>query len=249
MNIIAIIPARYQSSRFPGKPLEKLAEKYIIQHVYEKAAETFERVWVATDDDRIAQVVKNFGGRVVITRADHPSGTDRVAEAARLLAKENDFDVVVNVQGDEPFVCAQQLESLTQCFSDSSTQIATLAKRVEDVETLFNPNRPKLVFNTQNFAMLFSRSTIPYVRGTDPEKWLENRSFYYHLGMYAYRADVLQKLTTLEPSSLELSESLEQLRWLEAGYKIKVAETEHESIGIDTPEDLEKAQLFWNNTH
>ncbi|MFV0365974.1 MAG: 3-deoxy-manno-octulosonate cytidylyltransferase [Mangrovibacterium sp.] len=249
MNFLAIIPARFQSTRFPGKPLEKLAGKYIIQHVYEKASENFQHVWVATDDDRIAKAVQDFGGKVVMTDANHPSGTDRVAEAARKLKSEIDFDVVVNIQGDEPFVCAEQLDAIKQCFKDDATQIATLVKRVEDAETLFNPNRPKVVFSSRNFALLFSRSTIPYVRGVEREQWLSKQSFFYHLGMYAYRAEVLQTLTKLKPSNLELAESLEQLRWLEAGYKIKIAETAHESIGIDTPEDLQKAQEFWNVTH
>lgn len=242
MKFLAVIPARYQSTRFPGKPLEKLAGKYIVQHVYDKALEWFENVWVATDDERIAKAVESFGGKVVLTSAEHLSGTDRVAEAARLLSRQIDFDVVVNVQGDEPFVCKEQLEALSLCFEDKSTQIATLVKQVDDMETLFNPNRPKVVFNQQNFAMLFSRSTIPYLRGVASEEWLDHHRFFYHLGMYAYRADVLQDLTNLKASTLECAESLEQLRWLESGYNIKIAETIHESIGIDTPEDLLKAQ-------
>ncbi|MFV0520835.1 MAG: 3-deoxy-manno-octulosonate cytidylyltransferase [Mangrovibacterium sp.] len=249
MNYLAIIPARYQSTRFPGKPLKKLAGKFIIHHVYEKASQCFENVWVATDDNRIAQAVDSFGGKVVLTSPEHLSGTDRVAEAAFILKKQISFDVVVNIQGDEPFVCKEQLEALKLCFDDKNTQIATLIKLVEDDDTLFNSNRPKVVFDQQNFAMLFSRSTIPYLRGVEPNEWLKNHHFFYHLGMYAYRESVLQELTSLRPSALECAESLEQLRWLENGYKIKIAETKHESIGIDTPEDLLKAQDFWHKTH
>ncbi|PTN08763.1 3-deoxy-manno-octulosonate cytidylyltransferase [Mangrovibacterium marinum] len=244
MKFIAIIPARYQSTRFPGKPLALLAGKPIIQHVYENAKKSVDQVWVATDDERIAATVTAFGGQYVMTNPDHPSGTDRCAEAARTIAQETDFDVIINIQGDEPFVCDAQLEALKQCFEDPNTEIATLVKKIEQEEVLFNPNRPKVVFNADRYALLFSRSTIPYIRGKAENEWLASHSFYSHLGMYAYRADVLPQLTQLQPSSLELAESLEQLRWLENGYKIKIAVTEFESIGIDTPEDLEQAKLF-----
>lgn len=244
MKFIAIIPARYQSTRFPGKPLALLAGKPIIQHVYENVLKSVAQVWVATDDDRIAQAVKNFGGKYIMTSADHPSGTDRCAEAAGAISQEYDFDVIINVQGDEPFVCEPQLEALKQCFEDQHTEIATLVKVVESDEVLFNPNRPKVVFNCNNYALLFSRSTIPYIRGREQKDWLKSHKFYAHLGMYAYRSGILPQLTKLEPSSLEQAESLEQLRWLENGYKIKVAVTEFESIGIDTPDDLEQAKLF-----
>ncbi len=244
MKFIAIIPARYQSTRFPGKPLAKLGDKTIIQHVYDNAKKSVEHVWVATDDERIAETVKAFDGQYVMTDPNHPSGTDRCAEAARLIAKETDFDVIINIQGDEPFVCDAQLEALKQCFDDPNTEIATLVKLIENEEVLFNPNRPKVVFNKDNYALLFSRSTIPHIRGKAQNEWLGAHSFYSHLGMYAYRANVLPQLTQLKPSSIEIAESLEQLRWLENGYKIKIAVTEFESIGIDTPEDLEQAKLF-----
>lgn len=244
MKFIAIIPARYQSTRFPGKPLAKLGDKPIIQHVYENAKKSVEHVWVATDDERIAETVKSFGGQYVMTDPNHPSGTDRCAEAAALIAGQTDFDVIINIQGDEPFVCEAQLEALKQCFNDPITEIATLVKLIENEEVLFNPNRPKVVFNNDNYALLFSRSTIPHIRGKAENEWLKSHTFYSHLGMYAYRATILPQLTQLKPSSLEVAESLEQLRWLENGYKIKIAVTEFESIGIDTPEDLEQAKQF-----
>jgi len=244
VKFITIIPARYQSTRFPGKPLALLAGKPIIQHVYENVSKSIDQVWVATDDDRIAQTVSDFGGNYIMTRADHPSGTDRCAEAAEIISKHTDFDVVINVQGDEPFVCESQLEALKKCFDDPNTEIATLVKAIEHEEVLFNPNRPKVVFNCNNYALLFSRSTIPHIRGKEQKDWLRNHTFYSHLGMYAYRTEVLPKLTKLTPSTLEMAESLEQLRWLENGYRIKIAQTEFESIGIDTPDDLEQAKQF-----
>lgn len=244
LQFIVIIPARYQSTRFPGKPLAILAGKPIIQHVYENAKKSFDKVWVATDDERIAKTVESFGGSYVMTSPDHPSGTDRCAEAAAKIAETTNFDVIINIQGDEPFVCDPQLEALKSCFNDPQTEIATLVKTIENEEVLFNPNRPKVVFNADNYAQLFSRSTIPYIRGKEQKDWLSAHTFFAHLGMYAYRADVLPKLTKLQPSSLELAESLEQLRWLENGYRIKIAVTGFESIGIDTPEDLEQAKRF-----
>ncbi len=247
MKFISIIPARYQSSRFPGKPLATLGGKTIIQQVYEKVSFSVENVWVATDDDRIANAVLQFGGKVVMTRNDHQSGTDRCAEAADKISKEMSFDAIINIQGDEPFVRAEQIEALMSCFHDQKTEIATLIKKIENNEVLFNPNRPKVVIDNQNNALLFSRSTIPFVRESESENWLNKHEFYSHLGMYAYRADILPKITKLPPSSLELAESLEQLRWLENGYCIKTAITEFESIGIDTPEDLEMAKQFISN--
>ncbi|MFV0376857.1 MAG: 3-deoxy-manno-octulosonate cytidylyltransferase [Mangrovibacterium sp.] len=244
MQFIVIIPARYQSTRFPGKPLAMLAGKPIIQHVYENAQTGTEHVWVATDDERIAQAVESFGGKYMMTSPGHPSGTDRCAEAAAKIAETTDFDVIINIQGDEPFVCTPQIDALKSCFADPQTEIATLVKTIESDEILFNPNRPKVVFNADNYALLFSRSTIPHIRGKEPKDWLSAHTFFSHLGMYAYRADVLPKLTKLQASSLELAESLEQLRWLENGYRIKIARTEFESIGIDTPEDLEQAKWF-----
>ncbi len=245
----AIIPARYQSTRFPGKPLAMLGNKPIIQHVYENAVSAIRNVWVATDDERIASVVKGFGGQVVMTRPDHPSGTDRCAEAIGQIAIKHPADVVINIQGDEPFVRPEQLQALMECFNDEATDIATLVKKIDTDEVLFNPNRPKVVFDTNRYALLFSRTTIPFVRGKEHGDWLKSHTYYAHLGMYAYRSSVLQKITSLPPSPLEMAESLEQLRWLENGYKIKIAITEFESIGIDTPEDLEKAREFLRVHH
>ncbi|WP_423128970.1 3-deoxy-manno-octulosonate cytidylyltransferase [Gaoshiqia sp. Z1-71] len=242
MNFIAIIPARYQSTRFPGKPLAMLGNKPIIQHVYENASKAITDVWVATDDDRIAGAVTGFGGKVVMTRADHQSGTDRCAEAAMKIAAQQAVDVVINIQGDEPFVRSEQLDALKKCFEDPETEIATLVKEIDDEATLFNPNRPKVVIDAARYALLFSRAAIPYIRGHEPKEWLGVHTFFAHLGMYAYRFHVLNKITGLSPSTLELAESLEQLRWLENGYRIKTAVTSFESIGIDTPEDLEQAK-------
>lgn len=248
MNFIGIIPARYASTRFPGKPLAVLDGKPIIQHVYENAKKILGKVWVATDDERIASAVASFNGECVMTRDDHQSGTDRCAEAALVLSRKVDFDVVVNIQGDEPFVREGQINALKKCFDDPATEIATLVKKIENDEVLFNPNRPKVVMDRNSNALFFSRETIPHIRGVEKRDWLAKHIFYSHLGMYAYQREVLQQITTLKPSTLELVESLEQLRWLENGLVIKVAETKFESIGIDTPEDLEAAHLFLKNT-
>ena len=244
MNFIGIIPARYASTRFPGKPLAVLDGRPIIQHVYENAKKALGNVWVATDDERIAEAVTSFNGQFVMTRDDHQSGTDRCAEAVEFLAGKLEFDVVVNIQGDEPFVRSEQINALKSCFDDPETEIATLVKKIEHEDVLFNPNRPKVVMDYQNNALLFSRETIPHIRGVEKSDWLARHTFYSHLGMYAYKREILKQITKLKPSKLELAESLEQLRWLENGFVIKVAETRFESIGIDTPEDLEAAQLF-----
>jgi 3-deoxy-manno-octulosonate cytidylyltransferase (CMP-KDO synthetase) len=247
MKFIGIIPARYESTRFPGKPLAKLNNKPIIQWVYENLAKALENVWVATDDERIFKAVQYFGGNAIETLSTHQSGTDRCAEAARILSEKTKFDVVINVQGDEPFIRPEQIELLKSCFH-TETDIATLIKKVENADELFNPNRPKVVVDSKNNALYFSRSPIPFVRGKNKEQWLESHTFQTHIGMYAYKADILQKITKLNQGTLEKTESLEQLRWLENGFKIKTAETIHQSIGIDTPEDLEQAlQLLRKN--
>ncbi|AHW59226.1 3-deoxy-manno-octulosonate cytidylyltransferase (CMP-KDO synthetase) [Draconibacterium orientale] len=244
MNFIGIIPARYQSSRFPGKPLAKIKNKPMIQWVYENASKALPYVCVATDDDRIFDAVKAFGGEVVKTLPTHQSGTDRCAEAALKIAKNRPVDIVVNIQGDEPFVKPEQIELIKLCF-ESETEIATLVKKIDSEEELFNPNRPKVVLDKNDSALYFSRSPIPYFRGEENKNWVKKHTFWSHIGMYAFKADVLQKITQLEQGKLELAESLEQLRWLENGYKIKTAETTSATIGIDTPGDLEAAlQLF-----
>lgn len=242
MKFIGIIPARYASMRFPGKPLALLGGKPVIQHVYEKVAAVLEAAYVATDDERIYDVVKSFGGQVVMTRTDHKSGTDRIEEAIEKIGGE--WDVVVNVQGDEPFVAKKQLDTICHCFDDPTTQIATLGKPFESMEAVLNPNSPKIVVDNMGFAMYFSRSVIPYVRGKEKSSWLTHYPFLKHLGIYAYRKDVLRQVTQLPQSSLEIAESLEQLRWLQNGFKIKVGTTDVETVGIDTPQDLERAEEF-----
>lgn len=242
MKFIGIIPARYASTRFPGKPLALLGGKPVIQHVYEKVAAVLEAAYVATDDERIYDVVKSFGGQVVMTRTDHKSGTDRIEEAIEKIGGE--WDVVVNVQGDEPFVAKNQLDTICHCFDDPTTQIATLGKPFESMEAVQNPNSPKIVVDNMGFAMYFSRSVIPYVRGKEMSSWLTHYPFLKHLGIYAYRKDVLRQVTQLPQSSLEIAESLEQLRWLQNGFKIKVGTTDVETVGIDTPQDLERAEEF-----
>lgn len=247
MKFIGIIPARYQSTRFPGKPLALIGKKPMIRWVYEQVSKALDQVWVATDDERIAKSVKEFGGKVIITSASHKSGTDRCAEAARLLSADHNFDVVINIQGDEPFIHPDQIEQLKSCFTDKDASIATLIKKIENTEELFNPNRPKVVIDASHNALYFSRSPIPFVRGEEESFWLRVSTFWSHIGMYAYNAEVLQEITRLEVARLEVAESLEQLRWLENGYKIKTAVTTHQSLGIDTPEDLEDAVRFLND--
>ncbi|MCT4674368.1 MAG: 3-deoxy-manno-octulosonate cytidylyltransferase [Prolixibacteraceae bacterium] len=243
MKSIIIIPARYASTRFPGKPLADINGKSMIQRVVEQALKVTSEVWVATDDQRIYKHVENFGGNVVMTREDHPSGTDRIAEAlAKVeLLKKTTFDVVINIQGDEPFILPEQVESLKNAFHNEAIHIATLANPLQSYEEVADPNQVKVIFSPSGKAIYFSRSPIPFVRGVDSEKWIENCNFWGHIGMYGYRAEVLKEITKLAPSFLEKSESLEQLRWLENDYHIHVATTNHKGMGIDTPEDLEKA--------
>lgn len=251
MKFIGIIPARYASTRFPGKPLADMAGKPMIQRVYEQVKDVLDAVCVATDDVRIEAAVKAFGGEVVMTSDQHQSGTDRCYEAYTKVGLG--YDVVVNIQGDEPFIQPEQIETLKAYFTDAGTQIATLVKPFrpdDDFETtLFNANSPKVVLNKNSEAMYFSRSIIPYLRGKNYREWLPNHTYYKHIGLYAYRADTLKEITRLPQSSLELAESLEQLRWLENGYKIKVGITSQETIGIDTPEDMEKALAFLKKQH
>lgn len=245
LKFIVIIPARYASTRFPGKPLALLGGKPMIQRVYEQVAGVVEDVVVATDDERIYNVVEAFGGRVVMTSANHKSGTDRCWEAYQKQGEE--FDVVINVQGDEPFIAHSQLKAIMACFEDEATDIATLVKpftEEDGLAALENPNSPKVVLDKQSRAIYFSRSVIPYLRGVEREQWLKTHTYYKHIGMYAFRADVLREVTSLAQSPLELAESLEQLRWLENGYKIGVGISNVETVGIDTPEDLQRAEAF-----
>ena len=249
MRFIGIIPARYASTRFPGKPLAMLGDKPMIQRVYEQARKALDEVVVATDDERIYQAVEQFGGRSIMTRKDHKCGTDRCLEAfdrsASGVNKDDKDTVIINIQGDEPFIQPEQIEAIKACFP---TEIATLVKpftEADGLAALENPNTPKVVFSRETGnALLFSRSVIPYLRGIDRQDWLKQHKHYKHIGMYAYRADILREITRLPQTEAELAESLEQLRWLENGYQIRVAETNVQSIGIDTPEDLEKARHF-----
>jgi 3-deoxy-manno-octulosonate cytidylyltransferase (CMP-KDO synthetase) len=237
-TIIGLIPARYASTRFPGKPLADIKGKSMIQRVYEQAkkSSSLSDVIVATDDERIFSAVSAFGGKVFMTLPTHPSGTDRCAE---VVAKMNlKCDAVINIQGDEPFIDPGQIDLLCACFNDSRTQLATLIKKINSSEVLFNPNAPKVIIDQDNFAIYFSRHPIPYIRGVNENEWLNKHTFYQHIGIYGYKVDILREITQLKPSALELAESLEQLRWIEHGYKIKTAVTTFESIAIDTPGDL-----------
>lgn len=238
--ILGLIPARYASTRFPGKPLADIGGKPMIQRVYEQAIQILPTVYVATDDERIAMTVKSFGGKVVMTSESHQSGTDRCEEALEQVEKieGRPFSAVINIQGDEPFISPQQIEQLAQAMVDPETEIATLVKKVANTNDLFNPNKPKVVVGTKNEALYFSRSPIPYLRGVQEDEWHLQHNFYNHIGLYGYRSDVLGCITKLPQGALELCESLEQLRWLENGYRIVVMETNLESISIDTPEDL-----------
>ena len=242
MKFMAIIPARYASTRYPGKPLAILGGKTVIQRVYEQVKSVLDDVYVATDDDRIYQAVLAFGGKAVMTRTDHKSGTDRIEEAAEKIG--SDADVIINVQGDEPFIQPSQIKTLMHFFDAPETQIGTLGKPFESIEAIENPNSPKIVTDNRGFALYFSRSVIPYIRGKERDSWFGEYPFLKHLGVYAYRREVLEEVTKLPMSSLEKAESLEQLRWLQNGYRIRVGLTDIETVGIDTPEDLARAEEF-----
>jgi 3-deoxy-manno-octulosonate cytidylyltransferase (CMP-KDO synthetase) len=240
MKYIAVIPARYASTRFPGKPLAMLGGKTVIQRVYEQVTKVIPNAYVATDDERIYHAVEGFGGNAIMTRNDHKSGTDRIEEAVENIG--SDADIVVNIQGDEPFIHPSQIETVCRQFDNPVTQIATLGKPFTDMKSVDNPNSPKIVTDCNGFALYFSRSVIPFVRGMEHRQWLAHYPFLKHLGIYAYRRDVLKEITQLPQSPLELAESLEQLRWLQYGYRIRVGITDIETMGIDTPADLEQAE-------
>ena len=245
MKFIGIIPARYASTRFPGKPLAILGDRTVIQRVYEQASSVLEEAYVATDDERIFNAVEAFGGRAIMTRADHKSGTDRIEEAAEKIG--TNADVIINIQGDEPFIQQSQIKTLMQLFELPETQIGTLGKQFDKMDAVTNPNSPKIVCDRKGFALYFSRSVIPFVRGQEQAAWLDHYPYLKHLGLYAYRREVLREVTQLPQSPLELAESLEQLRWLENGYRIRVGLTDVETVGIDTPEDLRRAEEFLKN--
>jgi len=250
MNYIGIIPARFASSRLPGKPLADIGGKPMIQWVYENTVKELDDVVVATDHSDIEQAVLDFGGRVMMTSPDHPSGTDRCAEVIQILADSGEeYDVIINIQGDEPFINVSHIRLLKDAFSDPATQIATLVNPIKDSAELMNPNAVKVVVNTHGNALYFSRSPIPYNRHVADDNWLTGHTYLKHLGLYAYRSEVLGQITMLEPSPLEKTESLEQLRWLDNGFVIRVLVTNDPSNGIDTPGDLEAARKNLKKLH
>ena len=242
---VIVIPARYGSSRLPGKPLLDIVGKPMIQHVYERALQVagVAEVWVATDDPRVEQAVQAFGGKAIMTRTDHESGTDRLVEVMHKV----EADIYINLQGDEPMIRPQDVETLLQGMRDDpALPVATLCHAIS-AEEATEPSTVKVVVNTRHDALYFSRSIIPFQRNADKEDWLKGHTYYKHIGLYAYRTEVLKEITALPQSSLELAESLEQLRWLENGYKIKVGISDVETIGIDTPQDLKHAEEFLKN--
>lgn len=239
MATLGIIPARFASTRFPGKPLIDINGKSMIQRVYEQACSSLslDKVVIATDDERIVNEVKRFGGEYALTRSDHQTGTDRCAEVARMFPG---YEVIINIQGDEPYIDPIQIDLLSTCFQDPEVKLATLVKEIHDEEELFNQNIPKVVLNSAQQAIYFSRHTIPFLRNREPKEWLKAHQYYKHIGIYGYTVETLLQITLLKPSSLELAESLEQLRWIENGYQIQTRVTDLESIAVDTPADLEK---------
>ena len=250
MNIVGIIPSRYASSRLPGKPLAMIGDKPMVQWVYENCQKGLTHVFVATDDQRIVDAVEAFGGKAVMTRGDHTSGTDRCAEAAVNIEEKYGVkaDVVVNIQGDEPFFEAAQLEDIKSAFENPDTQIATLIQEARDMEQVLSLSEVKVVLNTWGEGIYFSRSPIPFVRNVEQKDWMKHQTFYRHLGIYAYRSDILKEIVKLEPSALEKAESLEQLRWIENGFPVTCVITElEETMCIDTPEDLAKANKLIKN--
>lgn len=243
MKVVGIIPARYASTRFPGKPLALIKGKPMIQRVYEQALKSkLDAVVIATDDVRIADAVMDFGGQYVMTSPNHRSGTDRCCEALDLLKTK--YDAVVNIQGDEPFIDPKQIDLLVDLIVRDDTSLASLAKRIDDADELFSPNAVKVVVNQEGNAMYFSRNPIPFMRNVDRDEWLAKGRFYKHIGIYAYKADVLHQVAHMEPSALEQAESLEQLRWLENGLAIRMALSDAENISIDTPDDLHRAEQY-----
>lgn len=246
MKVIGIIPSRYASTRFPSKPLAMIKGKTMIQHVWEQAWKSkLDAVVVATDDMRIADEVLKFGGQYVLTDPNHRSGTDRCREALYMV--EGQYDAVVNIQGDEPFIDPAQINQVIELIGRDDTQLASLAKRIEDEDELFSPNVVKVVMDKQGNALYFSRNPIPFIRNLDHDKWLQNGEFYKHIGLYAYKTETLCQIAEMQSTTLEKAESLEQLRWLENGLRIRMGITQLESLSIDTQEDYEKAMQFAQN--
>lgn len=246
MNFIGIIPARYASTRLEGKPLAQINGKPMIQWVYEKASKALDSVYVATDDNRIKEAVEAFGGKVVLTDKNHLNGTTRCLEAAQIIQEEISIqaDVIVNIQGDEPMLEPEQLKTLMNCFEDEQTEFATLITPVKRIEDLQNNSEVFVTKDLEDFALYFSRNVIPHIRGTQLSDYLQKTTIYKHLGLYAYTLEALNVFAELEPSNLEQLEGLEQLRWIENGGLIKCGITEHDSIPVDTPEDLERVRAM-----
>lgn len=244
--IVGIIPARYASTRFPGKPLIDIEGKTMLQRVYEQAAKSklLNKVVVATDDERIFNHVKSFSGEVVMTAEHHPSGTDRCMDALQQLA--GNYNYVINIQGDEPFIVPEQIDELAAVLQDGTTELATQMIAVDSYEILFDKGEVKIVLNTNNEALYFSRMVIPFIKGVEEKEWHLHHQYYRHVGMYAYRKDILQKITQLPVAALEKAESLEQLRWIENGFTIKCVVTKYDSHCIDTPEDVVKVLQLMN---
>lgn len=247
MHITGIIPARFASTRFPGKPLATIHGKPMIQRVYERALQASElsEVWVATDDERIAEAVRGFGGKVVLTLPHHETGTERCHEA---LVKIGQSDAVINIQGDEPYIAPEQINEVARLIQKEGVDIATAVKRIDDPGVLLDPNKVKVVMGKHNKALYFSRSAIPFLRGVSVTDWLEKHDFYKHIGIYAYKPEALHSIVHLQPGSLELAESLEQLRWLENGISIFCAISSHESLSVDTPADIEEIHRLYSPT-
>lgn len=246
MKVVGIIPARYASTRFPGKPLATIKGKTMIRRVCEQAWKSkLDAVVVATDDVRIADEVMGFGGRYVLTDPNHRSGTDRCREALDLL--ENQYDAVINIQGDEPFIEPNQINLLVDLISRDDTELASLAKKIDDEDELFSPNAVKVVMDKNGNALYFSRNPMPFMRNIDRKEWLTKGVFYKHIGIYAYKAPTLRRIAEMQPTALECAESLEQLRWLENGLSIRLAVTQSQNVSIDTPSDLAKAEQFAQN--
>lgn len=244
LNFIGIIPARYASTRLPGKPLIDILGKPMIQRVYEQASKVLKNIVVATDDKRIQKTVLGFGGKVVMTSRKHPTGTDRINEAIEIINKKTKkkFNIIINIQGDHPFIQPEQIKKIIECFNNRETEIATLIKKIDSIKELINPNVVKVVIDKKGNALYFSRSPIPFLREFPLEEWVKNFTYYKHIGVYGYRYDILKKITKISPSLIEQAESLEQLRWLDNGFKIKTAITKLECFSVDTKEDLEKIE-------
>lgn len=245
MRILAVIPARYDSSRLPGKPLKSIAGKSMIQRVLEQVSKSSaHEVCVATDDSRIYDHVESLKGDVMMTSASHKTGTDRCIEVLKMYLADQKIDIVLNVQGDEPFIRPEQINALVESFQDESVQIATLMKKIDDSKELFDPNTVKVVTDSRNNGLYFSRCAIPYIREVEEKDWLESGEFFKHLGVYAFRSESMLKIENLSTGELEEKESLEQLRWLESGMNIRLVETNYQSPSVDTVEDLASVENF-----